>query len=452
MTAFPTTSRASGAELMDSASPDARMLAAEFRLLRRLNRWTAAAAAVESAVDGVMGAVRGDGVSVVDFGAGSGDVGRAFLRTAARRGWNAEWLAADRSEDVLAIAAADGAAAGLRFACVDVRAAAATVGERSCDVAHASLVLHHLADADVVHALHQMGRVARRAVVWNDLIRDGAGVAGAHVMSFGGPAAVRHDAVLSVRRGFTLDEAEAFAEAAGLRVRSVRRWRHGPRFVVVAEPASAALPPRRPVIRADGISAGFAARRVVAEASLVVHAGEVRVLLGANGAGKTTLLRTLVGALPPTSGRAWCDRAFGPVGYLPQAGGLVAGIDARSNVEFTLEACGIAPARRGPAGDAALAAFGARELAGTRVDRMSVGQARRVALAAAFAADPAAIVLDEPEAGLDAAGRAMLMDAIVAAAKRGAGVLVATHEPDALRAACGRAGVPFGEHRLEATR
>ena len=46
----------------------------------------------------------------------------------------------------------------------------------------------------------------------------------------------------------------------------------------------------------------------------------------------------------------------------------------------------------------------------------------------------------------------MLMDAIVAAAKRGAGVLVATHEPDALREACGRAGVPFGEHCLEATR
>ena len=452
MIAFPTTTRASGAELMDSASPDPRMLAAEFRLLRRFNRWTTAAAAVERAVDCVMGAVRGTAVSVVDFGAGSADIGRAFLRIAARRGWNAEWLAADRSERVLEIAASDGADAGLRFACVDVLDAVDAVGERSHDVAHASLVLHHLADADVVRALHRMGRVARRAVVWNDLIRDRAGIAGAHAMSFGGPATVRHDAVLSVRRGFTLDEAEAFAEAAGLRVRSVRRWRHGPRFVLVAEPASGPMPPCRPVVRADGVSAGFAGRRVVADASLVVHAGEVRVLRGANGAGKTTLLRTLVGALRPMAGRAWCDRAFGPVGYLPQAGGLVAGIDARSNVEFVLEACGVASSRRSTAIDGALTAFGARELAGTRGDRMSVGQARRVALAAAFAADPMAIVLDEPEAGLDAAGRALLMDAIVAAAKRGAGVLVATHEPEALRAACGRAGVLFGEHRLEAPR
>ena len=75
-----------------------------------------------------------------------------------------------------------------------------------------------------------------------------------------------------------------------------------------------------------------------------------------------------------------------------------------------------------------------------------------MALAAAFTARPTAIVLDEPEAGLDAEGRAMLMVAIVAAARRGAGVLVATHEPDALRAACERAGVPFGEHCLEAPR
>lgn len=448
MQSFPPTSRAAGTELLDAAEPDARMAADEFRFLRRLNAVCTAGDAVADAVARAWGPGAGTDVSVVDFGGGTAEIGRAFLRAARRRDWRPAWLATDRSDAVLALARAVGEE-GLAFARADLLDAVRAVGARTHDVAHASLVLHHLADADVVRALHQMGTVARRLVVWNDLLREPLGVLGARMMTLGASPTLRHDAVLSVRRGFTMDEASAFAEAAGLRVRDVRRWRNGPRFVLVADAADGPVPVRRPVIRATDVCVRFGACSVLERVSLQVGAGQVVALVGANGAGKTTLLRTLAGARPPQSGRAWCDRAFAPVGYLPQHGGLVAGLDAHANVAFALEASGWPAGRRDAAVRAALDAFGVVQLGSTRVDRMSVGQARRVALAAAFAPAPAALLLDEPEAGLDADGRARLAAAIVAAAQRGAGVLVVTHEPGALQAACTAAGVAFASRGVD---
>ena len=441
MLAFPPTPRAAGSELLDAADPDPRLAADEFRFLRRLNAVCTAGDALADAVARAWGPGAGTDVSVADFGGGTAEIGRAFLAAARRRGWRAAWLATDRSQQVLDLARAAGAE-GIVFARADLLDAVAALGARTHDVAHASLVLHHLSDADVVRGLHQMGTVARRLVVWNDLLREPLGVAGARLMTLGASPTLRHDAVLSVRRAFTMDEACAFAEAAGLRVRDVRRWRNGPRFVLVADAADGPVPARRPVMRAADVCVRFGARAVLERVCLEVAAGQVVALVGANGAGKTTLLRALAGALVPQSGRAWCDRAFAPVGYLPQLGGLVAGLDAYANVAFALEACGWPRARREATARGALHAFGVAELGATRVDRMSVGQARRVALAAAFAPAPTALLLDEPEAGLDGEGRARLADAIVAAAHRGAGVLVVTHEPAALQAACAAAGVP----------
>ena len=67
---------------------------------------------------------------------------------------------------------------------------------------------------------------------------------------------------------------------------------------------------------------------------------------------------------------------------------------------------------------------------------MSLGQRRRICLAAAVVGDPPALVLDEPDNGLDADGLDALVELIDAATGRGAAVLVATHDP-AVRARLG---------------
>jgi hypothetical protein len=102
------------------------------------------------------------------------------------------------------------------------------------------MFLHHLDDADVVGTLAAMGQVAR-VVVWNDLLRSAFSRTGIRLLTLGQPAIVRDDALLSVEKGFTVDEAIALTEAAGLTVRRCRRRAVVGRFVLVATAADQGL-------------------------------------------------------------------------------------------------------------------------------------------------------------------------------------------------------------------
>jgi ubiquinone/menaquinone biosynthesis C-methylase UbiE len=88
----------------------------------------------------------------------------------------------------------------------------------SVEVAHASLVLHHLDPSGVVDALREMRRVARRAVVVNDLRRSRLALALVTLTVLGLTRShyTRYDGPLSVRRAYTLDELDEMAAAAGL--------------------------------------------------------------------------------------------------------------------------------------------------------------------------------------------------------------------------------------------
>ena len=236
MKPIPHTQRNTGHELMDEAHPDPARLGNEFRFLVKFNAATGSGTAIVDALRSRMSPTSGQQVSVVDFGAGVGDIARSFITRAARRGWVAHCLATDRNPLVLDMARARGTMDGLSFAAVDVRQAKAILGAKSFDAAHASLMLHHLPDHEVVEALKVMSAVARHAVIWNDLIHDAFGIAGAWFATLTSPAETKRDAMLSVKNGFSKRQAVEFAEAAGLRDIRVRRWR-GPRFLLTARPA-----------------------------------------------------------------------------------------------------------------------------------------------------------------------------------------------------------------------
>ena len=163
-------------------------------------------------------------------------------------------------------------------------------------------------------------------------------------------------------------------------------------------------------------------------------------LVGPSGAGKTTILEIVAGLRRPADGSialgsdVWLDTAAGidrpprerRVGYVPQDLALFPHLSARANVAWGVE--GPRGERRRRA-DALLARFGLAPLAGRRVDRLSGGERRRVAVARALAREPAALLLDEPFTGLDAAAGADARAVVRAARKAtGAPTMLVSHD------------------------
>ncbi|MFS0705766.1 ATP-binding cassette domain-containing protein [Cellulomonas sp. 179-A 9B4 NHS] len=177
--------------------------------------------------------------------------------------------------------------------------------------------------------------------------------------------------------------------------------------------------------------------------ALAVPAGRVLAVLGPNGGGKSTALAALAGLVRLDAGhvrlgaRTLVDAAEGVdvppehrrLGVLLQDVLLVPHLSARENVAFGRRAAGehAADARR--RADELLAALAVDAHARTRAHRLSGGQAQRVGLARALAVEPAALLLDEPFAALDASGRTVAR-AVVDRHVRATGVpaVLVTHD------------------------
>lgn len=191
-----------------------------------------------------------------------------------------------------------------------------------------------------------------------------------------------------------------------------------------------------------------ATREALADVSLELRGGEVAWLLGAPGAGTSTLLRVAAGLAPALTGGSLegavtLDGAPVHDGRRPCAGGRISLLGEepeleRSGFAETVTAeVGFAPANHGwprerilAAATSALARAGAGHLAARDPRALSAGELQRVLLAASLALEPAAWLLDEPGATLDASGRAALRGLLRAEAARGAAVVVGSEDAD----------------------
>jgi heme ABC exporter ATP-binding subunit CcmA len=190
------------------------------------------------------------------------------------------------------------------------------------------------------------------------------------------------------------------------------------------------------VVDLDGAVVVLGGYPALAGATLTVAAGEIVLLRGPNGAGKTTLLRVCAGLLPLARGTGTvlgCDLATQRaelrrrVGLLGHRNGLYLDLTVAENVRFWGATIGATPAEV----DAAMGRLGLDgRLAALPVRRLSAGQQRRTALACLVARRAQLWLLDEPHAGLDAAGRDELDTTLRQAAAAGATVVVASHELD----------------------
>ncbi len=174
----------------------------------------------------------------------------------------------------------------------------------------------------------------------------------------------------------------------------------------------------------------------LAGATLTVLRGEIVLLRGPNGAGKTTLLRLCAGLLPPTRGTAIVlgldlaeqrQAVRSRVGLLGHSNGLYTDLPVNENVAFWGATVGATTTE-------IVAALDRMRLAArfgdVPVRKLSAGQQRRTALACLIARRAELWLLDEPHAGLDAAGRDELDTVLLAATAAGATMIVASHELD----------------------
>ncbi|WP_295629656.1 molybdate ABC transporter permease subunit [uncultured Corynebacterium sp.] len=156
------------------------------------------------------------------------------------------------------------------------------------------------------------------------------------------------------------------------------------------------------------------------DATLTIPGGRTTAVIGPNGAGKSTLLRALAG-LPVRDGAPATVTGDAPRAVLlTQDPALLPHRTVAGNVNFA--------ARDDARTRAELAAIGATHLADRYPASLSGGQAARVALARALAADTDAILLDEPFAALDAASAASLRG-VMRRRLRGRTTLLVTHDP-----------------------
>src|SRR5438045_2084567 len=194
------------------------------------------------------------------------------------------------------------------------------------------------------------------------------------------------------------------------------------------------------------VSAPGTQHLIVSDVSFALSAGMGLGLLGASASGKSALIKAVVGIWPAVHGVVRLDQAaldqwssddLGRyIGYLPQDVALLDGTVAENISRFD----------EGAASDAVLEAAriaGAHEMIlglpegyASRIGEggmsLSAGQRQRIGLARAVFGNPFLIVLDEPNANLDAEGENALARAILTMRSRQSIVIVASHRPSAL--------------------
>jgi len=230
----------------------------------------------------------------------------------------------------------------------------------------------------------------------------------------------------------------------------------------VLEPATEAPPPEeftdllgQPVgLRLDSVSREFGSGdethvTALKDISMQIGPCEFVSIIGPSGCGKTTLLSLMGGLDKPSSGHVYAaglpvdqlsdgelaDYRLQRVSTIFQTFNLITSMSAEENVALPLALSGVGLEERNKRARHLLDLVGLAGRARTRVSRLSGGEQQKVAVARALANRPGLILADEPTGSLDSAAGDVILGLLEDLNRRGATVVLVTHDPQVARRA-----------------
>ena len=182
------------------------------------------------------------------------------------------------------------------------------------------------------------------------------------------------------------------------------------------------------LISARGLTKRYGGRTVVDGVDLDVVAGEVLAVIGPNGAGKSTTLEMILGLRSPDAGTVtyWTADPRREIGVQLQDTPFFPGLTAAENLQLFASFYGVRLSDERLR--ALLAQCRLAEAAHTEAARLSGGQQKRLAIAAALVHDPKVVFLDEPTAALDPRARHEIRSIIRRIRDEGTAVVFISHD------------------------
>ncbi len=197
------------------------------------------------------------------------------------------------------------------------------------------------------------------------------------------------------------------------------------------------------MIEINNISKKFKDKEVLKNVNFKVNDGEIVGLLGENGAGKSTLLRILSTMLIPTSGNAiinGIDLINNPESIRKQIGilfgsevGLYDRLTARENLEYFAKLNNMNADEINDRINYLIDRFKFRSYADKQVYNFSKGMKQKVSIARSIVHDPAVMLFDEPDSGLDFKASKIIFDFMEDCKKEGKSIIFSSHSMENIK-------------------